>query len=64
MKVISNLQVQESKFGGNIYKFGGKSFKKLSFAEFMELVFSKSGPETSITGMGYFLANRAGNYIY
>ena len=29
-KVISNLHVQESKFGRKIYKFGGKSFKKLS----------------------------------
>ena len=44
LKVISNLQVQESKFGGKIYKFGGKSFKKLNSAEFMELVFSKSVP--------------------
>ena len=26
-EVISNLHVQESKFGGNIYKFGGKSNK-------------------------------------
>ena len=27
LKVISNLQVKESKFGGKIYKFGGKSLK-------------------------------------
>ena len=41
-KVVSSLHVQESKFGGKIYKFGGKSFKKLNSAEFMEFVFSKS----------------------
>ena len=28
-EVISNLQVLESKFGGYIYKFGGKSKKKV-----------------------------------
>ena len=27
LEVISNLHVQESKFGGIIYKFGGKSKK-------------------------------------
>ena len=42
MEVISNLHVLESKFGGKIYKFGGKSLKWLSSAEFMEFVFSKS----------------------
>ena len=42
LKVISNLHVLESKFGGKIYKFGGKSFKKLNSSEFMELFFSKS----------------------
>ena len=30
-EVISNLHAQESKFGGIIYKCGGKSFKKLEF---------------------------------
>ena len=39
---ISNLQVQEAKFGGKKEKFGGKSFKKMNSAEFMEFVFSKS----------------------
>ena len=38
-----NLQVQESKFGGKLYTFGGKSFIKLNFAEFMEFAFSMSG---------------------
>ena len=38
-KVISNLHVQESKFGTNIYKFGGKSNKKENAAEFMEFFF-------------------------
>ena len=28
VEVISNLHVQEFKFGKNIYKFGGKSIKK------------------------------------
>ena len=41
--IISNLHVQESKFGKNIYKFGGKSKKNLNSAEFMEFVFSMSG---------------------
>ena len=36
LKVISNLHVQESKFGTNIYKFGGKSNKNENAAEFME----------------------------
>ena len=39
---ISSLHVQGSKFGGKIYKFGGKSKKKLNSTEFMEFVFSKS----------------------
>ena len=42
-EVISNLHVQGSKFGRKFDKFGGKPFKKLNSAEFMELVFSKSG---------------------
>ena len=29
LEVIYNLHVQESKFGGKIYKFAGKSFKKV-----------------------------------
>ena len=41
-EVISNLHVQESKFGGQINKFGAKSFKKLNYIEFMELIFSMS----------------------
>ena len=41
-EVISNLHVQKSKFEGKIYKFGGKSQKKLNSAEFMEFVFSRS----------------------
>ena len=45
LEVSYNLHVQESKFGGKIYKFGGKSFKNLTPMEFMEFVFSKSaGP--------------------
>ena len=43
LKGISNLQVQESKFGGKIYKFGGIFFKALNSAEVMKFVFSKSG---------------------
>ena len=39
---IYNLHVHGSKSGGKIYKFGGKSFKKLNSTEFMEFVFSKS----------------------
>ena len=35
LEVISNLHVQEYKFGRKIYKFGKKSFKKLNSAEFM-----------------------------
>ena len=35
LEVISNLHVQESKFGRKIYKFGEKSFKKLNSAEFI-----------------------------
>ena len=38
-EVISNLHVQESKFGGKFDKFGGKPLKKLNPAEIMELVF-------------------------
>ena len=41
-EVISNFPLQESKFGGTIYKFGGKSKNKLNSAEFMKFVFSKS----------------------
>ena len=41
-EVISNLHVQGFKFSGKFDKFGGKSFKKLNSAEFMEFVFSKS----------------------
>ena len=36
------MHVQGAKFGGKKDKFGGKSFKKLNSAEFMEFVFSKS----------------------
>ena len=42
-EVISNLHVQGSKFSKKFDKFGGKSFKNLNSAEFMEFVFSKSG---------------------
>ena len=49
LKVISNLHIQGSKFGGKFDRFGGKfdkfggtSFKNLNSAEFMEFVFSKS----------------------
>ena len=39
-EVISNLQVQESKFGGKFDKFDEKNnFKKFDSAEFMEFVF-------------------------
>ena len=38
-EVISSSPVQESKFGGYIYKFGGKSFKKLNSAGFMDMYF-------------------------
>ena len=42
-KVFFSLQVQESKFGRYIYKFGGKSTKKkLNSAKFIEFVFPKS----------------------
>ena len=41
-EVISNLDVQGSKFGGKVNKFGGKSKKKLNSTEFMEFVFSRS----------------------
>ena len=41
LEVISYLHVLEPKFGGKIYKFGGKSFSKLN-SELMELIFSKS----------------------
>ena len=41
-KVISSLHMQRSKFGGKVYKFGGKSFKKLNSMEFVEFLFSKS----------------------
>ena len=47
LEIISNLHVRESKFGGKINKFGGKSLKKLNSAEFMELVFSKSAFDNS-----------------
>ena len=43
LEVSFNLQVQESKFDGKIYKFGGKSFKPLNSAEFMEFFFSGGG---------------------
>jgi len=43
LAVSSNFHIQESKFGGKIYKFGGKTFKKFNSTEFMEFVFSKSG---------------------
>ena len=39
--IISNLQVQGAKLGRKIDKFGGKSFLKLNFAEFMKF-FSSS----------------------
>ena len=42
-EVISILPVQESKFGGYVYKFGGKSKKKLNSAGFMEFVFQSLG---------------------
>ena len=47
-EVSSSFHVQESKFGGKIYKFGGKSFKNLNSAEFMELVFFKSALVTYV----------------
>ena len=34
-EIISNLHIQGSKFGGKIYKFAEKSFKKLNSEEFM-----------------------------
>ena len=48
LEIISNSHVQESKVGGNIYKFGGKSKKKMNSAEFMEFVFSKCAEESSV----------------
>ena len=42
LKVISNSHVQQSKFGTNIYKFGGKSNKNENAAEFMEFFFFMS----------------------
>ena len=53
LKVISSLQVQESIFCKKIYKFGGKSFKKLNSVEFMELVFSKSEGWDSLSYLLY-----------
>ena len=41
LEVISNLHVQRAKFGGKRDKFGGKSFKQLNSAEFMEFGFTK-----------------------
>ena len=38
-EVISNFQVQESKFGGKFYKLGGKEKNKINSADFMEFVF-------------------------
>ena len=37
-EVIFNLHIQGSKFGGKFYQFGGKSFKKLNSAEFMDFL--------------------------
>ena len=34
LEVSSNLHVLDSKFGGKIYNFGGKSFKKFVFSKF------------------------------
>ena len=42
LEVSSHFHVQESKFGGKIDKFGGKSFKKVNSTEFIKFVFSKS----------------------
>ena len=47
LKVNSYLHVQGSEFGGKFNKFGKKPFQKLNFAEFMEFIFSKSGPTPS-----------------
>ena len=41
-EVISNFHIQEFKFDGKIYKFGGQSKKRLISAEFMEFIFSMS----------------------
>ena len=42
-EVILKSHIQESKFGGNIYKFEQKKKeKKFNSAKFMELLFSKS----------------------
>ena len=43
LEVTSNLHLQGAKFGGKRDKFGGKSFKRLNSAEFIELVFSMFG---------------------
>ena len=45
---FSNLHIQGSKFGRKIYKFGGKSKKKVELHKFMEFVFSRS----SMRGLG------------
>ena len=39
---ISTKSLMSIPFGGNIYKFGGKSKKKFNFSEFMDFVFSES----------------------
>ena len=43
LKYFFKLHIQRCKFGGKMYKFGGKSFEKMNSVEFMEFVFSKSG---------------------
>ena len=48
LEVSLNLQVQESKFDGKIYKFGGKYFKQLNSAEFMEFVCFLGGGQARV----------------
>ena len=45
------MHIQGAKFGGKKDKFGGKSFKKLNSAEFMEFVISKSDPMDNAISM-------------
>ena len=42
MRFLKLFLIQKSKFGGNVYKFCGKSKKNLNSAEFMGFVFSMS----------------------
>ena len=48
LKLFLICTSKEPKLAEKKDKFGGKSFKKLNSAEFMEFVFSKSGSTASL----------------